>query len=231
MKVYAHFKFDKTTSDSKKKEYRWRTLLQFGDQDNSKAWNIIGSVYLKNPGSAYPVSAQSINDKTLLEYLKFFDDKYDWYEFKSDDTMKCIEKLFQDYNEKNSKPIPLQGVIQIFNLYNFRSADIDILHNAISSGFLNPNSDSLLCTTTEDIEALKKYEAPIYIGWRNEWELCNVNAQRVFNFVKRTNYGKYLETNITDNKFYHPRYLYRYAKEQTIKEKESFFQNTTKPSL
>ncbi len=30
-------------------EYRWRTLLQFGH-----SWKVIGSIYMKNPGSAFP---------------------------------------------------------------------------------------------------------------------------------------------------------------------------------
>ncbi|GIJ93186.1 hypothetical protein CAPN002_04040 [Capnocytophaga stomatis] len=44
MKVYAHFFEEK---GEKEVQYRWRTLLQFGD-----SWEIIGSVVMKNPGSA-----------------------------------------------------------------------------------------------------------------------------------------------------------------------------------
>ena len=43
MKVFAHYHKSETTG----KDYRWRTLLQFGT-----SWDIIGSVVMKNPGSA-----------------------------------------------------------------------------------------------------------------------------------------------------------------------------------
>ena len=43
MKVFAHY-YD---SDETGNNYRWRTLLQFG-----ASWDIIGSVVMKNPGSA-----------------------------------------------------------------------------------------------------------------------------------------------------------------------------------
>ena len=43
MNVYTHYR---TIAPSI--GFRWRTLLQFGD-----GWNVIGSVVMKNPGSAY----------------------------------------------------------------------------------------------------------------------------------------------------------------------------------
>ena len=45
-------------------EYRWRTLLQFGT-----SWDIIGSVYMKNPGSASPIADP---DGNALAHLKEF---------------------------------------------------------------------------------------------------------------------------------------------------------------
>ena len=48
MKVYAHYKGKEKTGDGN--SYRWRTLLQFGD-----SWECIGSVFMKNPGSAKPL--------------------------------------------------------------------------------------------------------------------------------------------------------------------------------
>ena len=45
MKVFAHY-YD---SDETGNNYRWRTLLHFGT-----SWDIIGSVVMKNPGSAEP---------------------------------------------------------------------------------------------------------------------------------------------------------------------------------
>lgn len=42
MKVFTHY-----TKITEQEEFRWRTLLQFGE-----SWDIIGSVVMKNPGSA-----------------------------------------------------------------------------------------------------------------------------------------------------------------------------------
>ena len=121
MKVYAHFKFDNEHKDKEEKiEFRWRTLLQFGNQDKLNAWKVIGSVYLKNPGSACPMPETPITASLVTSYLQKFDAvNYEWYEFRQDDTMECIQSLFQEYYGT-----PLCGVVQIFNLFNLRSPSL-----------------------------------------------------------------------------------------------------------
>lgn len=61
MKVFAHYYQSETTGN----DYRWRTILQFGT-----SWDIIGSVVMKNPGSAEPLN--SVHEPPTLEYLKRF---------------------------------------------------------------------------------------------------------------------------------------------------------------
>ena len=69
MKVYTHYAEVDGTG------FRWRTLLQFGN-----SWDIIGSVVMKNPGTAAPNN--TVTDKNVLSKLSAFsDDTYDWYEF------------------------------------------------------------------------------------------------------------------------------------------------------
>ncbi|MBO5824912.1 MAG: hypothetical protein J6Q93_08170, partial [Prevotella sp.] len=84
MKVYAHFR------EKDGVMYRWRTLLQFGN-----SWQVIGSVVMKNPGSAYPLTPnQPVSDMFILPELQAIDDSEPWYEFKPDITMSCITRLF-----------------------------------------------------------------------------------------------------------------------------------------
>ena len=62
MKVYAHYRGKEKTGDGN--SYRWRTLLQFGD-----SWECIGSVFMKNPGSAKPLYPTTpIQDEVLLKH-------------------------------------------------------------------------------------------------------------------------------------------------------------------
>ena len=120
MKVYAHYLW----SERDKFQYRWRTLLQFGN-----SWNVIGSVVMKNPGSAKPQN--EVNNEETLRQLSCFDQRpYPWYVFSVDNTMRLIERLFTIKNGGNS----LNGVMQIFNLFNIRNADLE---QALKDGFPN----------------------------------------------------------------------------------------------
>ena len=67
MKVFAHYYQSEETGNN----YRWRTILQFGT-----SWDIIGSVVMKNPGSAEPNN--SVYEPSTLEQLKrFSESEYD----------------------------------------------------------------------------------------------------------------------------------------------------------
>ena len=76
---------------------------------------------MKNPGSSNNKNPeeQSIDDMSVLEHLREFDDTKEllsskWYEFTKDSTMDCVKKLFEEYY--NAQGESLNGVIQIFNL-------------------------------------------------------------------------------------------------------------------
>lgn len=118
MKVYTHFypMYENTAIG-----FRWRTLLQYGN-----SWEIIGSVVMKNPGGAKFKSPthQAIDDAETLKQLQHFDESKDkWYEFGSDATIDCVGDLFAFYYDLPRRE-NLNGVIQIFNLFYIKEADL-----------------------------------------------------------------------------------------------------------
>lgn len=230
MKVYAHFR------EEGGRMFRWRTLLQFGD-----SWQVVGSVVMKNPGSAYPLTPnQCVSDMFILPELQAIDDSEPWYEFKPDITMSCITRLFGVQS----------GVIQIFNLFNIREADLaQALHlydeaspcvftqqtnphpssliphtsSLISppSSLTSPPSSILLSTTEQDISQL---EGPVYLGWGplGSDGRFRQKAQMIFDAVKdRMNY---LNPDFDSNPFFHPLYLMQYGakKPEVVEVKRQF---------
>ena len=201
MKVFAHYFYDNINDV----EYRWRTIIKIGD-----SWDIRGTIFMKNPGSSKSVepNIKSIENSGLLEKLRTFDDgrtslSNEWYEFSVDRTMICVINLFKAYYEAHGEK--LNGVIQIFNLFNVRDAN---LKKAIDK-CKDDGLDKLVCTTDDDI---KNIVSPVYIGWGNLWKVPahKENAQRIFSeVIKNTSY---LCNGIENNKFYHPQYLLNYGK-------------------
>lgn len=218
MKVYAHYhEEDKSNGNA----YRWRTLLQFGD-----SWSVIGSVVMKNPGSATPIDKDNpISDNNILSHLHEFDKENEWYLFRPDNTMQNIERLFRCYQIENGGSNALNGIIQIFNLINVRDPN---LNNALKK---NANAKyDYANTVDEDIELLV---APVYLGWGSLGfeETFRQNAQKIFDATKNTLNGKYLHPNFLDNKFYHPQYLMGRGKNKPNSQflLNSFCQNTEHP--
>ena len=209
MKVYAHFR------EEGGRMFRWRTLLQFGD-----SWQVVGSVVMKNPGSAYPLTPnQCVSDMFILPELQAIDDSEPWYEFKPDITMSCITRLFGVQS----------GVIQIFNLFNIREADLsqalhlyDEASPCVYEQQANPPPSSLLLSTTEqDISQLK---GPVYLGWGplGSDGRFRRKAQMIFDAVKdRMNY---LNPDFDSNPFFHPLYLMQYGakKPEVVEVKRQF---------
>ena len=213
-KVFAHYYKSETTGN----DYRWRTLLQFGT-----SWDIIGSVVMKKPGSAAPLS--SVNEPTTLEQLKRFSDEpeYAWYSFSCDNTMQNVEKLFCAYYKIST----LNGVIQVFNLMNVRDPNLElalIKNNSASFPFSK--------TTASDIKSLF---APVYLGWGDLWKKqpFREDAEKFFTAVQDKSNGKYLFPRLADNKFYHPQYLMGIGINSPVSQfiLNSFCQNTTTPIL
>lgn len=220
MKVFAHYYKSETTGN----DYRWRTILQFGT-----SWDGIGSVVMKNPGSAAPLS--SVYEPTTLDQLKKLElpklnpdePEYAWYSFSSDDTMRKIERLFCAYYKTSS----LNGVIHVFNLMNVRDPNLEL------ALIKNHRSSYPFSRTTES--DLKSLGAPVYIGWGDLWqkEAFREGAERIFTAVRSQFDGKYLFPRLADNKFYHPQYLMGIGISFPVSQfiLNSFCQNTTTPIL
>ena len=199
IKVYTHYKCENDI------EYRWRTIIQIGD-----SWDVCGTIFMKNPGSSKSVepNMKSIENSGLLEKLRTFDDgrtslSNEWYEFSVDRTMICVINLFKAYYEAQGKQ--LNGVIQIFNLFNVRDVNVwKALSKCKDDGL-----DNLVYTADDDI---KNIVSPVYIGWGNLWRNPShkENAQKIFSEVIKKK--SYLVNSIGDNRFFHPQYLLNYGK-------------------
>lgn len=201
MKVYTHWISLKRSGHQRNEGLRWRTLLQFGN-----SWNIIGSVVMKNPGaSIFKGDKQPVH---IPELSKFDSESFEWYEFTNDPTMRAIEGLFAFAAEK-----PLNGVIQIFNLFYVRDAD---LGNGIKI-----DAEKVLpkCLISED-EMLKKdlrflrqtpKDCPIYLGFSSlAWDKKYGKRAKAFFDETMEHYKNgacYLNTDYKKNPFYHPLYL------------------------
>ncbi len=218
MKVFTHY----TTLTTETEGVRWRTLLQFGN-----SWEIKGSVVMKNPGAANfkSLDRSAITTPETLEQLKAFDDgeiKAEWYEFNPDQTMNCIETLFAEYYA--AKGQKLEGIIQIFNLFYLREADLGkALDKAQKLGLAD--------VVDYDIEHLK---APVYLGfaglaWHKDYGKV---AEKFFNAAKKLGMA-YLKDDFHENTYTHPLYLMRYGKNKPgcLHTRCQFCQNTSTPII
>lgn len=216
MRVFTHYlKKDDV-------EYRWRTILQFGS-----SWKVCGTIFMKNPGSSKSKEPNPlpIDDKSVLEHLRTFDDteyllSQKWYEFSIDNTMGCVQRLFEAYyNERGES---LNGVIQIFNLFNIRDANLGKALDKLKGNVI----EDLAFTTAYDINHIVY---PVFIGWGNLWvkPILNERAKDIFNAVKQKT--SYLCSDIIDNNFYHPQYLMGYGRnrEKCKEEKQRFINSVT----
>lgn len=217
MKVFAHYMGNEKDWNLSEDgfQYRWRTLLKFGD-----SWNVIGSVIMKNPGSAQPLKSEI--SKAESDALATFDNsKHPWYRFTADNTMQLIEKLFVARDEGK----PLNGVIQIFNLFNIRNADLEA---ALMSS--KEAKESVLSTIDEDIEAMRRFASPIYTGWGSLGKYLHFKeqAEKIFQFVRGEMKQEYLFPEFETNRFYHPQYLMGRGKNKPISQSiiKSFCKNS-----
>ena len=212
MKVYTHYKAN-VIVDNHPYEYRWRTLLQFGS-----SWDIIGSVVMKNPGSANYLNGNDywIKDRDILSHLDLFDYPCDrkcgekWYEFHSDTTMECVAELFAQKMGVTDKG-KLQGVVQIFNLFYLREQDSGKAVRTIKSMPSVMAIDDRIFEN--DIRVLK---APIYLGF-GKLAKSSIFREKAFSFFNEAvnNYhAHYLDTSFDNNRFYHPLALMRFRKNE-----------------
>lgn len=214
MKVYTHY--SKITDTE---AFRWRTLLQFGT-----SWDIIGTAVMMNPGSAAPID--TVTDKETLKMLCEFDDGDTnelWYEFDSDKTMGWVRDLFSEYQEANHHA-PLNGVIQIFNLFYIREPKFE---------------SAMLKTMQFGSKDLADYDvahlvAPIYLGFStlSRHKIYGPIAKRFFDAARDKGMRCYYD-DFLRNKFYHPRRLMTFLKnkQEGIFARQQFIQNTTEPDM
>ncbi|MEI6554230.1 MAG: hypothetical protein WCL70_01425 [Paludibacter sp.] len=208
MKVYAEF------IEENGIEYRTKTILKFGD-----SWDLIGSIVMKNPGSAYPLNKIDKDEWECLRVnynLKDVDET-NWFLFKPDSTMWQIEKIFN--GSYLNTQIKLNGIIQVFNLFNIREQNIS---TAIK--LADKNESTFLFPYVNEVITLFQNK-PVYLGWR--WVYLNINkqfAEKVFEYVRESKY-MYLEKDMIDNHFYHPGYISTAYKQELVqKPLKSFFE-------
>ena len=211
MKVFAHYFKSKETGN----DYRWRTLLQLGS-----SWNVLGSVVMKNPGSAAPLKV--VDDCDTITHLQSFDAENTWYAFSADTTMRMIELLFSAYYQSS-----LDGIVQVFNLMNVHDPNLErarIKHQQAVLPFSK--------TTDEDIKHLV---APVYLGWANLGQEPDFreDAERIFRVVRAEKNANYLHEKFEDNLFYHPYYLMGQGKNRpkSLFLLHAFCQNITSPKF
>lgn len=226
MKVYTHYF---SVPGSKTDGFRWRTILQFGN-----SWEIIGSVVMKNPGGADFKDENPITTPDILNKLKTFDDgtlNGDWFEFRSDSTMNCIAKLFAEYQNTNFGK-PLNGVVQIFNLFYIRETD---LSRAIEKASKVGNCKGLF----KDKLAMAEYDIahlvpPIYLGFAAlAWhKTYGVIAEMFFHAAKEKGMD-YLSDDFHQNAFVHPQYMMLFGRNRAkcINARCQFLQNTQQPII
>lgn len=211
MRVFAHFYSDEATGI----EYRWRTLLQLGD-----SWDVCGTVVMKNPGSSRPIFPIDESDSELLCQLRRFDNAksykgHGWYHFSVDKTMDLVRRLFEVHLLAHNRPV--EGIIQIFNLFNIRDVDL----NKGLEKMKTSQGESILMTTDDDINNLV---SPVYLGWgslKNN-KLFKVYAEMFFEKAKQDT--SYLDQDYNKTPFYHPQYLLVYGnKKEKCKEVFSKF--------
>lgn len=203
MKVYAEFINDETLL------FRTRTLLQFGD-----SWNLIGSVVMKNPGSATP--ANKVDPEISERLSKYYNEKINfdnWFVSKGDSTMRDIEPIFN--GKYVGRTTQLNGIIQIFNLSNICSPSVEVAHNKGNEC----NSRYLLPNIEENISQFKN--KPVYVGFGDfytnkkskHFDFLKTSAEKIFEFVKNSEFDYLEEDFLIDNhyfhknSFYHPQYL------------------------
>lgn len=202
MKVYTHY-YKLADNEG----LRWRTLLQFGS-----SFDIIGSVVMMNPGSSKPIDSKIIDNKRVLFNLSKFDETNDaWYEFTVDRTMGYVAVLFASYYGLDSVS-QLDGVIQVFNLFYIMDPDLSSAMRKLTMAGLPSNFQTPNDLLIYDINHLVY---PVYLGFGALAfnPAFRESAKQYFDAVINSGFSAaYLDKDYSKNKFYHPRYLLGYGR-------------------
>lgn len=201
MKVYTHFfKINETEG------FRWRTLLQFGN-----SWDCIGSIVMKNPGSSTFTQETPVTTPNVLERLsRYRFNELDWYEFSVDPTMRYVADLFA-YKYGFDSVLQLSGVIQIFNLFYIKDADLAKARQKAEKYGIPPLFNDAIQMTQYDIEHLV---APVYLGFGNlaYSKEYGERAKLIFDAAIKLEGCNYLSSNFHENCYYHPQWLIPFGK-------------------
>ena len=194
MKVYAEFIEDDGLS------FRTKTLLQYGD-----SWDLIGSIVMKNPGSAKPGSP--LNENAQRNISNFYEKEIDcknWTVTEADSTMKKISSIFNgNYVGEN---VELNGIIQIFNILNICDPKVNVAIKKANE----TNSEYLFPDKEETIILFKN--KPVYLGFFDFYtdktskhiEFMDDFAKSIFEYVKKSEFMYLPFDDIIDNPMYHP---------------------------
>jgi len=179
------------------KEYRLKTLLQFGDSTK-----LIGSAVLMNPGSSKRL--READDKSVQSIKTFFKDNHNienadkWYEYSVDPTMQWVEKIFNGwYISPQGNKIELEGIILLFNCFYYKTQSAGKAINEF-----NQNENESVVFQEHNLIAGK----PVYFGWGGD-------GKSVYKEIASDIFEKYLNNDAVDfydlkfekNKFSHPR--------------------------
>ncbi len=168
---------------------------------------------MKNPGSSSP----TLKDITASELsnLNRIDDSEKWYIFTEDPTMTAIVSLFCKGAE--SKGEVFEGIIQIFNIINVMSPDLEHAVKLFQS-----ISDPAKSTWESDI---KNIIPPVYIGWGNFYRhhLFSDIGTALISAINGKEYIEYL----AQSGFTHPLYLMVFGanKPKCIAIRENFYKH------
>lgn len=211
MRVYARY------FESDGIEYRMDTLLQFGD-----SWELIGNIVLANPGSAAPARRIADDERKLVEtfweeYRKTqYFDQSDWFAFDVDPTMQRIEKIFNGWYVDQTDTLRLDGVIQLFNVFNIKNQNLSEAIDAINS--VDAESELLFSKGAHNYFDDK----PTYFGFSSkvmsDSRLLSV-AKAIFDNSSEAIKSIY-NGDFEKNNFYHPTFVSRAHKQSFFTEEK-----------
>lgn len=178
------------------KEYRLKTLLQFGDSTE-----LIGSAVLMNPGSSTKLQKADIAEseaiKTFFRNNHNIENIDDWYKYSIDSTMRYLEKLFNGwYILPKGNKTELNGIIQLFNCFYYKTPNRNDAQNEYENITFQKDEHQLIASK------------PVYFGWGN---FLDDVAVQIFNeYMKEdTIYTQFYHQEFGKNKFYHPGFVNR----------------------